>query len=519
MCLLVKQSILYLIIFTLASTACSRTPIKPTPVNEIELCQQHYSPDTPFYNHTSEQYATQSKFFPINSSNDALTWRLSLIENARSTLNLQYYIWQNDEIGKLLAIKLLAAADRNVEVKLIIDDLDTLGKDSILSLLSAHPNITVKVFNPPESRETNLVKKHFSLLGDISRLNHRMHNKLFLVDNTIAILGSRNIGNEYFAMGYPFDYRDFELAIKGPLIDELRESFALFWNSPWTYSLENETSISNNPKLSHIKIELIQETNSTEEKIKKSINEFPDWHIELTHSKLKFINGNARAVYDCPPDTRSTIPVESLYTIHALLERAQSEILIVSPYVIPNEGFKRKLLNLSNNDVNIKILTNSLVTSDQELAGAAYTNHRTELISGGIKIFELKPDPAIWPLHHSELSNAEWLSLHAKIVIVDNKWVYVGSFNMDSRSAFINTELGVLVESPELAHKVIQLFNADFSTESSWQVVLDYKHGTSGKKVLWWKSEETKTDIEPARSDLQRIKKSVYRLLPIEHQL
>lgn len=457
---------------------------------------------------------TRSDFPPIHDGTEALAWRIALTKSAQSSIDAQYFMWHMDESGKLLLEHLLQAADRGIKVRLLLDDLMG-GLDREWILINAHPNIEVRLFNPFQTRGNNWLARGTEWFMDISRLNHRMHNKLFMVDREQAIVGGRNISNEYFGLGTQLDYRDFDLLASGTIALQLDESFETFWNSVWSSSPKklteyraNEEDLKDFRKNTRDWLSVAEKLNPIQAQLDQ------DSSLMFAQAKDKFIKANARVVYDCPPGSLSNRPTQRVVaSVRDLLDTTNNELFLVSPYVVLSSSVRDRLYAAEERGVNIRLLTNSLESTDQNLPFSAYSKRREELLNTGIDIYELKAHGKQWQRYRTPLSSGEYLSIHAKIIIFEDDKLMVGSLNLDPRSKYLNTEIALLIQSKELAASIMEEFSQDISLPNSWRVKLD------SKGLQYWESGHDRLYDEPARSFLQRMQVFFYSLFPIDNQL
>ena len=487
-------------------------------------CIQHYQPQgDPLYR-SSGELAPESSFLTIDNPLDALQWRQALANKAEHTLDIQYFIWRADDTGALLIQHVLEAADRGVRVRLLMDDLDSINWNRRAMALDSHPWIEIRVFNPFKMLRGGWGQRVFELALDLKRLNHRMHNKLFMADQSVAIVGGRNIGDEYFGSGSPLDYRDYDLIAIGPVVEEITQSFETFWDSAWAYPVGHFSSGGSRQNLAELRKELNDQINESEKLASDYLGDPGEWSKRIYHARSRISRGIARAVFDCPAsyDDRQ-FPIQTAYTLRRVARQANNEILVISPYVVPLKQLREAFRGKIAQGVDITIYTNSLASSDHTLAFSGYSKHRPGLLRMGVSLRELKPDAPISTRHRVSASHSDYLSMHAKLAIFDRRWVYVGSLNLDARSAHWNTELGLLVDSPELAANILDDFSEDLSDDNSWHVesrtsaVND--NSERHRERLYWISHGAETYREPSRGLGQSIANWFYSLLPLDEQL
>jgi len=488
----------------------------PRPINSENptACWQPDEPVGGLAQQSNQSATTQSEFLPIHGSVEALEWRIALIETAQSSIDAQYFMWHMDEAGRLLLERLLQAADRGVKVRLLLDDLMG-GLDEKLILTNTHPNVEVRLFNPFRARGNNWLVRGPEWLFNISRLNHRMHNKLFMVDRERALVGGRNISNEYFGLGSQYDYRDFDLLASGPIASQLDESFDTFWNSAWTYSPKELTEYrATTDDLKNFREQNREWLSDAEKLLAVLVSSKYDWSTMLAGAREKFIKATARVVYDCPPGTLSEMPVQQVVAaVRALLDATDNEVFMVSPYVVLSGTVRDRLLAAAGRGVKVRLLTNSLEAADQNITFGAYVKRRDELLTMGVSIYELKAYGEQWQRYRTPLSSGQYLSVHAKIILFDEDKIMVGSLNLDPRSKYLNTEIALVIRSKELTTAIMEQFDRDLAPVNSWRVRLD------NEGLLYWESEHGKFYGEPARSLLQRVQVFLFSLLPIDSQI
>lgn len=457
--------------------------------------------DTSLYqliNPNLDQHPGQSGFYALHNGIDALSARLELIAKAESSIDLQYYIWHHDEVGNALFQALLAAADRGVYVRLLLDDLDTIGKDEVLVKIDAHPNIEIRLFNPFPNRSARWV----DFLTSTKRVNRRMHNKSIAVDGSIAVLGGRNIGNEYFDAG-EVGFSDMDVAVVGPVVKELNESFALYWNSDWTYPLRQLVKVADPSQ------QEIQELRARYDAQVAELDE-GDYVAALRQSldetltrlnDTDFSWGRWVLVYDQPEKVvakKVDIGTHLAPRLKKAIDATASDLIIVSPYFVPGPDFTQYLVSLVERGVRVRIMTNSLAANDVSLVHAGYRRYREDLVKGGIELYEFKP--LFVDDEKDSKKNYRWIgssraSLHGKYFAFDEKYMFIGSFNLDGRSVSLNTELGVYFESENYAGFLSENFD-DLALRKGYRVILEedelrWETLENGERVVFSKEPET----------------------------
>ena len=414
----------------------------------------------------------KSGFHALIEGTDAFATRFYLIQTAEKTLDLQYYIWHDDLTGKVLHNQLLAAADRGVRVRLLLDDLDTAGKDEMLHIIDAHPNIEIRLFNPFANRK----RRVGDFLTDTSRINHRMHNKTLTADNQATIFGGRNIGDEYFDAAEIVGFTDLDMLAIGPVVTEVSQSFDLYWNSQWVYPLV-----------------AFKKADSIDASQIEAFRQQSDAFIEVAWGRWKL-------VYDQPSKVEAEYVRKETHlapTLKEGMDKTKSELLIVSPYFVPGTNFTNYLVGLVKSGKRVRIMTNSLAANDVPMVHAGYMRYREDLIKGGVELYEFKAIKGA--SKETKKTKAKWsgssrASLHGKYLGFDQRFMFVGSFNLDGRSVALNTELGVFFESPHYAQMMAKGFDQNAMIKA-YQVVL-----TDDEELQWVTLEDGKKvrfDVEP----------------------
>ena len=457
------------------------------------------------------QHPGQSGVALIRRGRPAFTARVVLADLAEQTLDVQYFLWESDATGRILGDHLMRAADRGVRVRILIDDVNLKDRHAGIAALDAHPNVEIRLFNPFPHRGSHL----FGFLVDFDRVNHRMHNKLMVMDNTLAIVGGRNMSDPYFEVDPRANFRDLDIAAAGPVVRDLSNVFDRFWNGAWSVPIAALVDRRYGEDDLRAHVQRIREV------IAKGDYPHPlDQDVAALKSELStlvrgFVWAPAHVVYDDP----ASISDPSRRVMHTLLfrrlDRVQTELLIESAYFIPLDGGVAKLKELVDRGVRIRVLTNSLASNDVIAAFAGYSKRREAMVRNGIELYELRPEPG--PVRKRLFGGGSRAGLHTKAIVFDRKDVFIGSFNLDARSSAINTEAGLYVESPALAAQVIEFMNEGVDPDASFRLQLD-KEGN-----LYWIAEDEGTplryDKDPMTTFLQRFSAGFIRLLPVDTQL
>ncbi|WP_233523459.1 phospholipase D family protein [Dyella solisilvae] len=465
-----------------------------------------------------DQHQHQSGFRLLTLSTNALLSRVALADHAKHSIDLQYYIFANDMTGHLMMQHLLAAADRGVRVRILIDDNNFTDTDHLFEGLNSHPNIKVRLFNPLQTRDPSMLSRAAQFMLDWRRLNRRMHNKSFIVDNSVAIIGGRNIGDPYFDAGSDTHFRDLDVVAIGPVVQQASDAFDAYWNCDAAYPLKSLTSAN----------EAAQSLDRTRQILKDKVRAFAQSdYAQAVMDELPdgptadrrgaWFWGVAELVADQPEKIETSHDVPALRIgpkLKAMVDGAQHEILATTPYFIPGDEGTKHLTAIVQRGVSVKILTNSLASTDETAAHAGYVHYRKDLIEGGVQLFELRPS-AGQSQASTALGKSSGISLHAKTIVVDNRLVFIGSLNMDQRSKLLNTEMGVIVDSPGLAKAIADFFYTATAPTNAYQVTMD-----PGSHHLVWRASDNGKDVihqsEPDASTKRRAEVSFLRLLPID---
>jgi len=451
----------------------------------------------------------------------AFAYRLTTAQRAERSLDVQYYIWHGDYTGKLLASELVLAAGRGVRVRVLLDGLDMRGRNAWLAVADQHPNLEVRIFNPFLGSPLGLVGE---LLQRGGRLNHRMHNKVWIADNRVAIVGGRNIGDEYFGASEHANFSDTGLVIGGPAVAQASAAFDLYWNSdiviPIAALVEAAPTTADLDRLQRDTLEYRVQAN--EAPFAVALRD-PQRLAERLAMRPPLIEvHDVRVLADDPAKIeskdRGVRASRVLEGVSQMMQQAQYEVLIVSPYFVPGDAGVAALIAAVQRGVRVAVLTNSLAATDVVGVHAGYAKYRKALLEGGVEVFEMKRT-AERELDRQRISwtGSSKASLHTKTVVVDRRWAFVGSMNLDPRSVNINTEMGALTDSPELAGQLAEQFSQTTSPEVSHRVRVDEKG-----KLAWHDREADHERVlhnEPDASASRRFVASLLRLLPIESQL
>jgi putative cardiolipin synthase len=408
-----------------------------------------------------------------------------------------------------------------VRVRVLLDDLHKVGKDDVLRALDGHPHIEIRVFNPFHERTSSMWGMGKQFAGDFARLNRRMHNKTFIVDGTAAVIGGRNIGDEYFDAHGDVNFRDLDVMLIGPVVPEIARSFDTYWNSEPSTPVDAFRHDALSPtQLATVRTALTDNANAMRES-KYGVGVIAEAG-ELTRSGAagQWAWGSAEFLADDPGKVTPDVDSRDLHMaphIRQWLDTAQHRILLVSPYFVPGDTGVAYLKEKRSEHIEVAVLTNSLASTDADNVYAAYASYRPALLSAGVELYELKPDAARSAKQSRLLAaTSSQSSLHSKVMMVDDDKAFVGSMNLDPRSGNLNTECGVIMTSPAFAGALVDIFEGATNPEFTYEVKLR----TPGSNRVYWETTENGEtvlyDDAPRTSAWRRMKASMTRMLPIE---
>ena len=460
------------------------------------------------------QHTSQSGILALPDPIEAFAARVLLARSAERSLDVQYYIWHADQTGTLLLQELVAAADRGVKVRLLLDDGGTSGMDGMLAALAMHPHIEVRLFNPFVVRKP----KALGYLTDFSRANRRMHNKSFTADNQASILGGRNVGDEYFGATDGVLFSDLDVLAVGAVVPEVSQDFDRYWASESAYPAQAIL-----PPVDALEIQALaaQATSIAQSDGARAythaVRNTP-FILQLLQQKLALEWSYTVLVSDDPVKglgkaKQAGLLVKQLFDV---IGTPQRSVALVSPYFVPTTAGVQAMAALRQNGIRVRVMTNAYEATDVPMVHAGYAKHRKALLQSGVELFEMqRTAPASAHMRLNPLGSSG-SSLHAKTFSVDGARAFVGSFNFDPRSALLNTEMGVIIDSPQLANQIEQAFEV-LIPQKSYRVQL-----TDSGDLKWQASQEGSQappiiyPNEPGTSWLSRFSMWVLGLLPIE---
>lgn len=513
----IKSSWLLLISLAMISTGCTSLPqnnskksysiVAPSSAKLSKLASDKTPIDT-----------QNSSFIFLNDGTDAFIARMALASKAETSIDAQYYIWKDDITGNLLINELIKSAERGVRVRLLVDDIDaSYANDKALALIASYPTVSVRVFNP-FSRYSSKYSQFFTRFGDVTR---RMHNKSFVVDGQVSIIGGRNIGDEYFGANSHLAFSDLDVLSIGPIVSEVASVYDLYWNSPLAYPIELlhpevfDAEYINEKQKSLSDFALAQQDSAFADKIQTSA-----FFKQLVEDSVSFLSGEVELMYDLPEKISSSRHKTELSLVKNLIPHMNNiseELIIISPYFVPEDKGIEFLLSLIEKGVQVKILTNSLASTDVSIVHAGYKSSRKKLLKGGVEIYEMKGDPRKMSKREKLSFGSSRASLHTKTFIIDRNSLFVGSLNIDPRSIKENTEIGMLIHCKDGA----QILSHNFDTglkNITYKLTWD-----KTEKAIKWSSYNNGTlktyTHDPDTSWWLRRWVDLLSLLPIESQL
>jgi putative cardiolipin synthase len=441
----------------------------------------------------------------LTSGEEALDSLIALADHAGRTLDIQYYIIHHDASAQVLLNHVRSAADRGVRVRVLVDDLNTAGEDRHFLHLGQHADIEVRVFNPFPGGRSATWSRILTSISDIARINHRMHNKLFVADNELAITGGRNIGDEYFTLDKHSNFIDLDVVAAGPIVPQLSASFDAFWNSKYAYPIASlagspAAAAQAGPEPAPAQPAAPVPGAAERDASPAAHSAEANWlarELDARSLTLDWVPATvladrpAKIASDTAPEEEETIA----NNIAALLRGTQHELIVISPYFVPGREGIALMRELVNRGVHIRVLTNSLASTDAPIVHNGYARYRVALLRMGVELSEVRPKLGQKRVrfHPFKSSNA---SLHAKAFVIDQKTVFIGSLNMDERSARFNSELGLVMRSPEIARQVTSLLD-DISAEGSYKLSLDsrgrivWSSGEGEDEKIWHRDPQT----------------------------
>jgi putative cardiolipin synthase len=429
-----------------------------------------------------QRIASSTGSYILEYGEEALLSRAWLANHAERSVDVQYFIWSTDNIGILATEGLLRAAERGVKVRVIVDDLLIDAESASLIALNAHPNVEIRIYNPKHSVGTSSIKRFFNVATDFRGVNQRMHDKTAIFDNVVGITGGRNMADEYFDFDHDYNFRDRDIMLMGQAVSDMTENFNEFWNDPITVPVEELLKLKKK-RMSQGEIDKVvselhlyaSQMDNFEAGIRQRIERLPDGFPALVE---EMVWEDVRFISDRPGKNSNKIFLsgggETTSVLSDLIMNAKDSVVIQSPYLVVPDGGIELFGQLVDRGVSVKIVTNSLASTDNLLAFSGYHKQRNKLLEAGVEIFEFKPHPAIQGSLVERYSRLEKynpvFAIHAKSMVVDSETIFIGTFNLDPRSANLNTEVGVLIDNPILSRQLSESIERDMLPENSWVI-------------------------------------------------
>jgi putative cardiolipin synthase len=471
-----------------------------------------------FFDNASDRVAGHSGVRLLSNGREAFIARYAFAGQAEQTLDLQYYLWKGDTTGQALLHRVLQAADRGVKVRILIDDIYHSGRDRVYATIDQHPNVQVRVFNPIALRGSG---RYLNYLGRKSELNYRMHNKIFLVDNAVAVLGGRNIGDDYFGIDPKLNFHDLDVLAVGPAAQDAGAAYDLYWNSKTAVPIgvlyrgelaPDELQIQRrelDQALEAFLANVPYPVPMDEEALIEALRELEPtltWApAEIIVDPLERFDGGATSAFVKLGDR--------------LRENLHDEVVIQTAYLIPTKEGIEAIRKDVERGVRYRIMTNSLMSNNHISVHAHYKKYRKPLLEAGAELYELRAETELLEYYKEADSRIaeSHAGLHTKAFVVDGRWSMIGSYNMDPRSRVWNSEIGLLVDSETFADTVLEEMNEEFEPGTSYRLSLDERG-----KLLWTLDgpEGTKTwTHDPDSSAWRRFLATLIGWIPIENEL
>ena len=478
----------------------------------------------------ARDHPEESAFRILPVGADGFAARMQMIKAAQRTLDVQYYIFSADSTGLLVTDSLLAAADRGVHVRILVDDGDTAAGDEQILVLAAHPNMEVRVFNPYAYRGHVQLVRALEFLLRSQRLDYRMHNKLFVADNATALIGGRNIGDAYFQIDPDAQYADDDVFVGGPLVPKLSATFDEYWNSALAIPVEAlhggrppEARLARHRQRLDEHLRRVRQSGA--DYIKRA--EQGDPFAGIVAGRLPVAWSHAQVVCDSPDKKQVVSGTKGGRLMFGPIADAahavKSELIMVTPYLIPTPEEMQLLHELRQRNVRVRILTNSLNSTNELAAHTGYARYRKQLVREGVELYEVRSrlGNSRGSGQSAKMSSYGNFGLHAKLFVFDRYRLYAGSMNFDQRSKRLNTETGLIIDSPELAAQTAARFEAMTQPSNSYAVAL--QSPDSANSPLIWRTKENGTMVEyhrePSRSVWRRVEVGLLSALPLDKEL
>lgn len=449
----------------------------------------------------SEKMKTKTGVYVLEDGAGSMVTRAWLSEYAEKTIDIQYFIFSTDNIGLIACDYLVRAADRGVKVRILVDDIMVEADVEDVLTLDSHENIEIKIYNPGVNLGKNIIGKIKKFTTEFRDANQRMHNKTFIVDNKVVITGGRNIADEYFDYDHEYNFRDRDVLLIGKITEEVTKSFNEFWNSKQSVATTELLKREAKNKGDKHRFDKLHEYACNPEnfwpQVRTKLDKFPETIRNISKKGGLVWLDSITFVSDRPGKNDEKIGLggggESTTALIKLVQNAKETVVIQTPYLITTELSQNLFKEAIERGVEIKILTNSLASTDNLEAFSSYQTDRKKLLKIGIRIFEFRPDAAertkiMTGELQETLENKPIFGLHAKSMVVDGEITVIGTFNLDPRSANLNTECVVIMQSKKITEKVLEGMNEEFKPENSWEITETFNPDSKVKKIKRIKS-------------------------------
>lgn len=451
-------------------------------------------------------------FAPLNTGREGLTWRLRAIDSATRSIDLQTFLWKEDRIGLEITRRILVAAERGVRVRFLVDDTFTIDEDVLLARIDRHPNIAVRIYNPYNRRYNSFVLRELLNLGEFHRLDHRMHNKVMVVDNRAAIIGGRNLADEYFGHHPDANFRDMEILTAGPVAASISAQFDAYWNCGWSFPLDRIVKGKGGTVAPEALIMLLAGADDVMP-AEDPAGRQTEWLAMARQAQA----GEALLVADAPahadPAAAEELPNQLARVLIEWIDRAQSELILVSAYLIPTPALEAAVERAEGRGVQVRILTNSLRSNNHTAAHAVYRGHIRRIMNHGADLHEVRARAKDRALYMQLPADDKQLGLHAKFLLIDQDVSFIGSPNLDPRSLHLNTEIGILIRSEAVNRRLRQALAIDFERRNAWHL----QKTDNGRFI--WVGDDAVLAAQPADSGFQRLEDWFLGTLPIEDEM
>ena len=451
-------------------------------------------------------------FYLLNAGDEAIEWRLRMIDSARVSIEMETFLWKPDESGRKILVHILAAADRGVRVRFLLDDSFTMHEDLALHAVDEHPNINFRLYNPMRHRSNSAVWRELFNIGEFARINHRMHNKVLVIDGRATLVGGRNLADEYFGLHDEMNFRDMEVITVGASVPRVIKHFDAFWNSGWAFPIADIIPEPDNALgLEELRAELAANTPPA------AALDLATLESEWRAIARVAYPGRADFFFDEPaghdPAAPDEAPDQLAGELRRLIDDAVSEVILVSAYLVPTPELEAVVERVEARGVNVRILTNSISSNNHLAAHAAYKGHLIRLIEHGADLHEVRVNATDRHLYMRQSVDDKQLGLHAKLLLIDDDISFIGSCNLDPRSLKINTEVGLVIESVALNRALQDKLAIDFKLRNAWSV----QQSDDGQLI--WVGDDQVLTHEPTNSVIKRLEDWFLGLLPIDGQM